>query len=250
MTIAVTFLSVTLTFSEMGPLPLAFFVSLCLSPALANVYRQNSIFSHDLMETLSTFCYPNGHKFLAISTPNDQMFRKWPAKFKSWAQISKLTWVHWTQLQSNLTLSDTLVVFLPNLKQIQETLAIFNTRPIQKSILVLPEPYFDPFKSTLTQFKLNSLFVLLTIDPFGNFLYRQILTLNHSEQVLISPIHFEHNGQMKELQDLQGLSIEATGKDWKPYITVSENTTEPFGFLVDIMQVWSKRYNFTWQIVP
>ena len=99
----------------------------------------------------------------------------------------------------------------------------------------------------------NSLFFLMTFDENKKIKWRQIMGLNNVSKLISNDLEFDRKGLLIEKYNLQGIQIVCTGLTWAPY-NIHENCNENgrgcsnSGFLVDMIQIWAKEYNFTWDI--
>ena len=79
------------------------------------------------------------------------------------------------------------------------------------------------------------------------------MTFYHSNDVIMNQIHFDENGIAMENYDMHGMEIVATSDNWQPFTKHSacdENgrNCENSGLLIDKMEIWCQKFNFTWDI--
>ena len=63
----------------------------------------------------------------------------------------------------------------------------------------------------------------------------------------------QHFSSDSDIRNLLGLEIVATSLDWQPFIAHENCNSEGrrcynYGMLPDLMDIWARNYNFTWDI--
>ena len=100
-------------------------------------------------------------------------------------------------------------------------------------------------------FAKNSYFYLFTTSFTSNFKWYTIMTLNNSSQLIMNQIQFNDLGQAVEDFNMNGYNIVGTALPWKPFIDIQNcditgRNCQVFGIIPDMMDIWAKVYNFTW----
>ena len=149
---------------------------------------------------------------------------------------------------------DTVIILKDNDDDLKDTLSITNFHKRQKTIIAIPEARVDEFRKIEKNFGKNSYFYLMTYDSKAStFQWYTFITLLQSNDIIMNLIHFNENGVAIENFDMNGLLIVATGEDWYPYTAHSEcnfdgRECKNSGISVDLMKIFAKRLNFTWDI--
>ena len=102
-------------------------------------------------------------------------------------------------------------------------------------------------------FAKNSYFYLLTTSSTSNFNWHTILTLYDSSQFIMNKIRFNDLGQAVEDFNLNGYNIVGTALSWKPFMEIENcdkngRNCNYYGIIPEMMDTWSKVYNFTWDV--
>ena len=102
-------------------------------------------------------------------------------------------------------------------------------------------------------FAQNSFFYLLTNSFTSNFEWYTIMTLYNSSQFIMNQIAFNDLGQAVEDFNMNGYNIVGASLQWKPFMGIEDcdamgRNCKYYGIIADMMDIWAKGYNFTWDI--
>ena len=130
-----------------------------------------------------------------------------------------------------------------------KALDVISAHRVQKSLLVNYEHDWDSFEMIASQHLKNGLFYLHD----GNFMWKQVMILKDNPKVVINDVVFNHNGLVLINEDLQGVELLGTTLTWSPFVSISGcnsvgRNCHYEGVLVDLMNFWSKKLNFTWDL--
>ena len=145
---------------------------------------------------------------------------------------------------------DTLV-FVSN--KFQLVLEAIHEHKIQRSILVIGKNEMNEFQNIAKKFSKNCYFYLLQYDHADSSVWYTVIILNHKFQIIMNKIEFEPDGKIIEDYDFQGMELVGTTLPWDPIITYTKcdnkgRNCDSYGVLVNLIEMWSKDYNFTWDI--
>ena len=96
---------------------------------------------------------------------------------------------------------------------------------------------------------LDSYFYLVLVNE-TSFSWKQIITIQNNNQVVINNVWFDEQGYIIEEYDLQGIQVETVEINWAPFFT-SEHcpgnlNCKPKGYLADALYILESLYNFKW----
>ena len=145
---------------------------------------------------------------------------------------------------------DTLV-FISN--KFQFILEAIHEHKIQRSILVIGKNETNEFQNVAENFSKNCYFYLLQYDHPDVFVWYTVIIQNYKFQIIMNKIEFEADGKIIEDYDFQGMNLLATTLAWDPIIAYTKcddkgRNCDSYGMLVELIETWSKDYNFTWDI--
>ena len=211
-----------------------------------------------ILEEVTNFCKNNGHKYVALW--GNQNSYKLKTNFLKISSLKNLTSqiIFSENLHQSITNMDTLIME-DKTGDLQYFFEVIHQHKIQKSILILNQNSIQNFRLQAEKFAKNSYFYLLE----KHYLYENhksyffnwytVMTFNGLFKVVMNKIKFNTNGHIIESYDLNGLKILPTTLSWSPY-TMHENCNmdgwqcKNSGLLVDMLEVWAKNFNFTWDI--
>ena len=145
---------------------------------------------------------------------------------------------------------DTLI-FTSN--KFQHVLETIHKHKIQKSILVVGKNGIEDFKNFAEKFAKNSFFYLLHYDLPNLPVWYTAMILNNSPDFVMNKIEFNTDGKIIEDYNLHGIELVGTTLSWMPHISYTKcddkgRNCDAFGLVVDLIEMWSQEYNFTWDI--
>ena len=195
----------------------------------------------EIKETIS-FCHNNGYKRITfVKFSKHQTYEGMLLSFKHGIQSRFSSNSH-----PKLCPSDFLILIIENLEDFEEGLNLISSHAIQRSLIIVED--IEMFKIAANNHMKNSLFYI-----YNNQKWKQVLILNGQSQFIMNEITFGDNGVAMIQKDLQGLKLIATSMTWNPQVIISECNSQGLnckkeGFLVDLMNFWSKKLNYTWEI--
>lgn len=184
-----------------------------------------------VIQELLLFCHQNGWKYLTLHQE-----KPWKNGIIYFKEANKF------QLRFNIAQNQTMIE-----NDLKGTLISFHAENIEdflsrNVILALNDSDFNDLSEKLNDFNENLHFFVLNVQTMK---WKQILRIKNNKQIIIDDFKPQEQKVGASI-DLQGLELDATAMSWAPYITVE---TESFGFLVDLMQIWSQELNFTWKTI-
>ena len=201
---------------------------------------------------VTKFCRNNGMNYLSFWSHEKKLEVKNNLLKSSFANNLRSRIVedlsHFSYLSpSNI---DTLI-FRSN--QFQFVLEAIHEHKIQKSILVMAKNETKNFQNIAESFSKNCYFYLLQYDHLDLFVWYTVIILNHKFQIIMKKIEFEPDGKIIEDYDFQGMELVGTTLAWDPIIAYTKcdnkgRNCDSYGILVNLIGMWSKDYNFTWDI--
>ena len=122
----------------------------------------------------------------------------------------------------------------------------------QKSIVLISSHQLEDFQAMSISH--NSLFYLLTFEFPSTFTWYTVMTFQDSSQMNMNKILFDENGLAIEDYNMHGYEIVTASMDWMPFnahknCNPKGRKCQHSGLLVDQMNIWGKRYNFTWDVM-
>ena len=205
-----------------------------------------------VLEEVVNFCQNNGHKYITLwGNKNSHKSEKDFLKMSSLKNLNSRT-IFSEDLYPSITNMDTLIMEDKN-RNLQFILEVIHQHKIQKSILILSKNNIQSFRLEAEKFGKDSYFYLLEIDKFLGLNWHFVMTFNGLFKIVMNKIKFNNNRQIIENYNLNGFEISTTTLTWSPY-TMHENCNSDgwkcknSGLLVDMMEVWAKSFNFTWDI--
>ena len=131
---------------------------------------------------------------------------------------------------------------------LEEVPSLINTHGIKRSLVLVHD--IQAFELLFARYLLNSLFYIYQIKESK---WKQVLILNGNSQIVFNDIDFNKNGLIVVKENLQGIQITTTSLTWSPYAFISDCNSKGLqckyqGPLVDLMNFWSKKLNFTWSL--
>ena len=204
-----------------------------------------------ILEEVTNFCKNNGHKYVALW--GDQSSYKLKKEFFKISSLKNLTsqLIFNENLHQTITNMDTLIME-DNTGDLQYIFEVIHQHKIQKSILILNQNSIQSFRQQAEKFAKNSYFYLLEKHK-SYFSWYIVMTFNGLFKIVMNKIEFNTNGHIIESYNLNGLEILPTTLSWSPY-TMHENCNKDgrqcknSGLLVDMLEVWARNFNFTWDI--
>ena len=201
---------------------------------------------------VTKFCHNNGMNYLSFWSHEKKLEVKKNVLKSSFSNNLRSRIVEDLSHFSYLSLSniDTLI-FRSN--QFQFVLEAIHEHKIQKSILVMAKNETKNFQNIAESFSKNCYFYLLQYDHPDLSVWYTVIILNHKSQIIMNKIEFETDGKIIEDYDFKGMEIVATALAWDPIIAYTKcdnkgRNCNSYGILVDLIDMWSKDYNFTWDI--
>ncbi len=192
-----------------------------------------------IFEKVLHFCAVNGHNQLSFQSDQANSTRL----------FYKMAFKHGLSVNSNSKPGgDTLIIQLGDNTNFIDKIT---TRKVLTTILIASEDQLSVVKKLLSKRKRNSFFYVAKSDS-EEIEWLQILTINNQAQVVKNELQFDEFDRVKEIYDLQGLTIIATSLSWPPYVTLGQCNSKGFkcktkyGLLVDLMDLWSQELNFKW----
>ena len=124
---------------------------------------------------------------------------------------------------------------------------------VKRSMLIMSEANVSSLVATASLMAQNLLFYVFSYEQHGISSKRWLLTIKGSGNVVLKNLEFNHLGQVIDNYNLDGLNIVATSLTWPPSIEVKDcnkfgRGCKIKGLLVDLMNIWAKDVNFTWDI--
>jgi hypothetical protein len=210
----------------------------------------------DILDEVARFCVKNGHKYLTFVDFDQKEDIQAPYKTNSQSIISTSI-VTFNQLQDMDM--DTVIIFITKgeERRLGSVLKKVSKRKILKTILIIEESSITGLMSGLAMLKSNSFFYVLSYINEGNHktanIWRRVMTLNHQTQVISNELSFDMNGKVIKEYNMAAIKLEATSLSWSPFLSVDNCNFEGkqctvFGLLGDLMNIWGRAYNFTWDI--
>ena len=204
-------------------------------------------------EELTEFCHNNGMKFLSFwiedESPKVEKFilkRSFGNDLRSRIvdDLSPFTFL-------SLHNIDTLI-FISN--KYQFILEAIHEHKIQKSILVMGKNELITFQNVAKQFAKNCYFYVLQYDSNKTLLvWYSVMILNDLSDIIMNKIDFDQNGKIYEDYNLHRHELVGTTLPWMPFIGLAScnekgRSCKSYGILVDMIEMWSKDFNFTWDV--
>ena len=194
------------------------------------------------MKEIISFCHDNGYKHLTfVKISKLEIYEGMSLSFKYGIQ-SRFS----SNYQPKLSPKDFLILNLRNFEDFDKALNLISSHEIQRSLAIVDD--FEIFKIAAKNHMKNSLFYI-----YHDQNWKQALIINGNPQVVINDISFRDNGLAIIQHDLQGLKLITTSMTWNPQVIISACDSQGLdcnyeGFLVDLMNLWSKKLNYTWKI--
>ena len=194
------------------------------------------------MKEIISFCHDNGYKHLTFVKNSKPETYEWMSLGFKYGIQSRFS----SNSHPKLSPKDFLVLNLKNLEDFEEALNLISSHEIQRSLVIVDD--FEIFKIAARNHMRNSLFYI-----YHDQNWKQVLIINGNSQVVINDISFSDHGLAIIQQNLQGLKLITTSMTWNPQVIISECNSQGFdcnyeGFLVDLMNLWTKKLNYTWEI--
>ena len=109
------------------------------------------------------------------------------------------------------------------------------------------------FQNVSKNFAKNCFFYLLQYDPAELPVWYTVIIQNYNSQIIMNKIEFEPDGKIIEDYDFQGVELVGSTLAWDPIIAYTKcddkgRKCDSYGLIVDLIEMWSKDYNFTWDI--
>ena len=219
------------------------------------------------IEEAVKFCENNGHKYLKIveNQKNKFMMKKGKSANVELLQNVSITFCTTIGFNHNLRIRivnteafigtmDTILFNLINKKFFElKELERIQKHKRQKSIVLINSYQLKDFQAM--SFFHNSLFYLLTFEFPSTFTWYTVMTFQDSSQIIMNKILFDENGLAIEDYNLHGYEISTASMDWMPFNShkncnpKGHKCQDNSGLLVDQMNYWAKRYNFTWDVM-
>ena len=94
---------------------------------------------------------------------------------------------------------------------------------------------------------------MLKYDPAELPVWYTAMILNDSPEFIMNRIEFNTDGKIIEDYNLHGIELVGTTLSWMPHISYTKcddkgRNCDAFGLVVDLIEMWSQEYNFTWDI--
>jgi hypothetical protein len=218
--------------------------SLFLLCAVINL--EGHMITMDLEIKLISFLRDNGYKRITfVNYPNGRAVKMMAISFDYGLQSRFLPNISDTKVEP----LDFLVINLENLEdQTEQVPNLINTHKIQRSLVLVHDSHV--FELLFSRYLLNSLFYIYEIEESK---WKQVLILKGNPQIVLNHIDFNKNGLIVVEEDLHGIQITTTSSTWNPYVIISGCNSQGLqcnyqGPLVDLMNFWSKKLNFTWSL--
>ena len=190
------------------------------------------------------FCKNNGYKYATFinfssdKTPkimSDSFLFGMRSRFVKDVNVKTIKTNHW----------DFLIIDFRNLQQKETIFNLISSHPVQRTLGIVEN--VETFESVVTENTKNSLFFLFD----EKYKWKEVLVING--QFVMNDIQLTKFGVAIVEENLQGLNIETTSKTWSPAVFISGCNTEGLdcnyeGLLVDLMNFWGKKLNFTWNL--
>ena len=215
---------------------------ICLRIGLALSYHKE----------VTQFCYNNGMNFLSFWGHEKSLSVKRYLLQNSFTNNLRSQIVDDLSPFSFLSSSniDTLI-FISN--KFHFVLEAIHKHKIQKSILVIRKNETKEFQNVAGKFAKNCYFYLLQYDYTELSVWYTVIILNNYSQIIMNKIEFDPDGKIIEDYDFQGIELVTSTLAWDPIISYTKcdnkgRNCDSYGMLIDLIEMWSKDYNFTWDV--
>ena len=203
-----------------------------------------------IYEEVFQFCRQNGYQYISIIDPQKMILNDSKYAFN---ESLRLRLSHNIEDNFSLMNVDMVIFAFIEMKNINQVLNIIEQRRIKRSLFIISNNRYNAFIDAAQELKKNSFFYVSLYDGGTITKWMQIITMNYSPQVIANELIFDNSGQIIEKYNLQGYEIVATGLSWAPYNIHNDcnelgRSCTNSGFLVDMMNIWSLQFNFTWDI--
>ena len=218
-------------------------------------FQQGTANNSLVLEEVTNFCQNNGHNYVALwGNKKSYKLKKEFIKISSLKNLTSQIIFNENLLHSihTITNMDTLIIMDEDI-DFQSVFEVIHQHKIQKSILVLNQSTIQSFRQQAEKFAQNSYFYLLERHTSSLFNWYIIMTFNGSFKIIMNKITFYTNGQIIENYNLDGLEILAATVSWPPFTyhkncSVFGRQCKNSGLLVDMLEIWAKNSNFSWDI--
>ena len=190
------------------------------------------------------FCKNNGYKYATfINFPRDKTPKIMSDSFLFGIRSRFVKDVNIKTTKTNHL--DFLIIDFRNLQQKENIFNLISTHPVQRTLVIVKN--IETFELVVSENSRNSLFFLFD----EKYEWKEVLIING--QIVMNDIQLTKFGVAIVEENLQGLNIETTSKTWSPAVFISDCNTEGLdcnyeGLLVDLMNFWGKKLNFTWNL--